>query len=434
MLKQQFNQSDTSAGLEKYKAIVAWSIVILAIIVRYLDFSLSSPLSGDEPYYIGEVEYLSKYGLYPALTQGTSPLYSVFIYLPAKLFSISYVISARVLSILFYLLSCLVIAACFNDFKKINNAKYLALTFFAVICKIWLWKGLPDLICTFFILSSFLCAIRAKGNTMLFVAGILFFLAMAVKPVAIFMFPGMVLFVFLKMKMPDDYRVQVKKTGLFISGFLVCFFAYYYPGYSAYGKLMLEDKNHIYINETRVDNAHTWNELNNYFEIYKDVHKKPNKWAVSFDEVIEFKKNHPQVELNLSLIQFLKEYPSIWFHNTFEKIFFDLSMYSQSGLFFYKWTSVNTWIKSYSTIKVIACFIFLIFLWIERSFLKINFLLFIPFLAYFICLSAYCIPQLENNWLLCCLPFFSLPIDKFFCDKVNIFILLALQAAYLVIA
>ena len=100
---------------------------------------------------------------------------------------------------------------------------------------------------------------------------------------------------------------------LFTGVFSACFIAYNIPGYQAYGKLMLEDKNHVYEGSKRIELSPNWNEINTYYEVY-NPNKRENKWHVTIDEVNEFKKNNPD-KLDLSYTQFLQQHSNIWAKN-----------------------------------------------------------------------------------------------------------------------
>src|SRR5256886_3171675 len=65
---------------------VCSSDLLLVILVAYRHFPIGSADFGDEDYYAAEAAYLSQYGFSAALSQGTSFVLSLLIYLTSKIF------------------------------------------------------------------------------------------------------------------------------------------------------------------------------------------------------------------------------------------------------------------------------------------------------------------------------------------------------------
>src|ERR1043165_656846 len=91
---------------EKYVAVFSWIFVFLVVAICYKRFPFTAQDVGDEDGYRIEAVYLAKYGIYYALSQGTSFFYSVFILLFSKIFFTNYLVAARILSVTSFLISC----------------------------------------------------------------------------------------------------------------------------------------------------------------------------------------------------------------------------------------------------------------------------------------------------------------------------------------
>ncbi len=419
---------------EKYLSYATGIFIVLVILLRYFHFPITSPGGGDEPFYTQEADYLARYGFYKALSQGTSFTYTLLIFSLAKLFSISFLASGRILSVIFFMGGCRLLYLFVGAFTNVDNTvKYLAVIFYTTMSSSWLWRCLPDSTCTFFILAALHLVFSSKNYLRLISAAFLLFLAFSTKPVAMFVLPGLFTYLLFRGLNKATWLKNTKQLIIFTSVFIICFVSYHLPGYNTYHRLMFEDKGHTYNGETRIESATSWTELNNYFLLYKDVYNKQNKWAVSFAEVIEFKRQHPDVVLQLGYTQFITKHPIVYLKSTAEKFFYYLPYHIQGGLFFAKWTTINKWVKNQTIIYIITLALIAAITVYYRKFIKENALLFlIPFL-YFSALSFYCISQLEDNWCFFCLPFLALPVLKFLNKYLNTSILVLLQFLYTVI-
>jgi len=418
---------------EKYISYIAWLIVLTVVIISGVRFPVSSLVVGDEVYYREEVVYLSKYGLYHALSQGTSIIYSSVIYLFSKIFSIDYLVGARILSVVFFLISCKLFLKCFEQFKDLGYAeKYFGLVFFATISMTWLWKGLPDMACASLLLTCFYILSIAKNYWQILFSGIVLFIGFAVKPIVIFAIPGIILFIFLKNIRKENIIGNAIKTALFVIGFTVCFIIYHIPGYQAYHRLMLEDKNHTYVADKRVENHNLWNERNIYYAAF-NLHHKPTEWYVTWEEVDSFKQQHPEINLKMGYSEYVKKYFSTWAKEIANKVFLSLPSDIQQGFFFSKWTLANKLFKSFFIIRMITLILIAVIFFFQRQFIKQNLLLYAIPLSLFLGISIYLFTPLQNNWLLFCMPFFSLPVVKFLTRYINVMILFALQVGYIII-
>ena len=192
-----------------------------------------------------------------------------------------------------------------GQFAAIGYAEqYFGLIYFATIAlHAWLWKWIAgyDSIWHFLLRRGFTAILRSKRRIYwyLLLAGLLIFMGFAVKlPVVVFAVPGLALFIFLRQLTKEVWMRNMLQALLFLVCFGGCFVVYHVPGYQVYHKLMLEDKNHTYQGGSRVEYPVTWNEKNIYFELY-NVHHRPNKWAVSFEEVDSFERQHPEINLKM---------------------------------------------------------------------------------------------------------------------------------------
>ncbi len=419
---------------EKQLLYASGVFIALTIILRYLHFPLSSAGGGDEPFYTQEADYLGRFGFYKALSQGTSFTYSLLLYLFSKLFSVSLLASGRILSVIFFLAGCRLLYRCLNVFTDLDfTIKYMAVIFYATMSASWLWRCLPDSATTTLILAALSILFSGKGYIRLMYTAIMLFLAFSCKPIAMFVLPGLCVYLFFKGLSKTTRIGNFLKVAVLTGVFSFCFVAYHAPGYQTYHKLMLEDKAHEYAGEKRIESNTSWTELNNYFLIYKDVYNKQNKWGVTFDEVNKFKAEHPDVVLQLSYTQFLKNHFGVFLKSTAEKFFFYLPYHIQGGLFFAKWTVINKWVANQTVIYSITLLLISAIMFWSRKFIADNALvLLIPFL-FFATLSFYCIPQLEDNWSFFCLPFLALPVLKFLDRYMNISVFILLQFLYTVI-
>ena len=418
---------------EKYVAWISWLVALTAVCVSVYRFPLSSAAFGDEIYYKGEVQYLAQYGLYNALTQGTSVVYTLLVYLFSKIFQSDYIVTARILSVIFFLISYRLLFACFNLFKGLSNTeKYFGLTFFAAIAESWLWNGLPDMICTSFFLAGLYLLVSSQGNRRMLLAGIVMFIGFAAKPVVLFAIPGIAVFIFFSHIKNAGAIRNATRTALFMFGFCACFIVYHIPGFMAYHRLMLEDKNHSYQAGVRVEDHNSWNERNVYYAVYNPNHR-PTEWYVTWEEVDSFKKQHPEINLRMSYSQFVKDHFSVWITGIASKLFLALPFDIQHGFFFAKWTLINKMIKNFFAIRVITLLLILGICFVERQFIKQNLLLYVIPLSVFLGLSVYLYTPLQNNWMLFCLPFMALPVARFLVRNVNMLLLFALQLIYLLL-
>ena len=416
---------------EKQLFYASGIFILLVVILRYLHFPLSTPNAGDEPFYVQEADYLAKYGWHGALSQGTSFSYSLLLYLFAKVFSVGYLAAGRILSVVFFLAGCRFLYQCFNVFTWLNsNIKYMGLLFYTTMSASWLWRCLPDTVCTTFILAALAMALNGKSYLRLLWAAILLFIAFSCKPVALFVMPGLCIYLFFHQLSKATWLRNLGRTVLFTCIFAVCFTLYHLPGYNTYGRLMLEDKGHSYNGPTRVERDISWNEVNNYFLLYKDVHGKQNKWGVKFSDVAEFKKQHPEVVLQMGYLEFIKKHFGIFVQSTAEKLFFYLPYHIQGGLFFAKWTFINKWLKNQTVLNIITLLLVSAVSLYNWKFIKDNILLFLIPSIYFVLLSLYCISQLEDNWAFFCLPLLALPVLKFIDRYMNISLFFLLQFLY----
>ncbi len=419
---------------DRYIVLFSWFIVLFVVVLRYTQVNMFSPvIVGDESTYTTEVDYFNKFGYFKALAQGTSFLYTLLIYITSCITTFNYLVSTRILSGVFYFIDCYLFLRCFRNFEGISRPiRYTGMVIFATLASKWMTRGTPDLIETATLLIIFDLTVSGANNKKMILAGILLFAGFAIKPVNIFAIPGFLLFILARKGGAITMRTKMIQTGLMICSFLFLFFLYHIPGYKVYNKLMLEDKNHYYQGEQRINSDLTWVESNVYFEIY-NINHKPNKWMLTPSEVEGFKKEHPEINLNLGWKEYVAKYTGHWASNVANRIILLLPYSIQGGFFFAKWTVINSYFHSTFIISLIALLLIAFMYISEYSFVKHNLLLLCIPLSYYVLLSLYLIPQLEDNWLLYCLPFLGLPVARFVGRYVPAIIFLALQLIYIII-
>jgi len=430
---RRFHFTNTGKFNEKIIPCFSWFIIVFVIVCRYFHFPFSATPSGDEPFYTDEINYLVKYGAYNSLAQGTSFLYLSLVFIFSKIFFISFLVSARILSAIFFIVCTRLFLKCLGHFTNVSFAeKYIGLSFFCVISFGWVMKGLPDFVSCAFMLASFNLVAGAANYKRALLAGVLLFIGFAIKPVTVFAFPALAVFLFFNQLKTTGWRRNALKTLLFSVGFVLCFICYHIPGYLAYHKIMLEDKNHVYAGDKRIESATTWNERNVYFELY-NVHHKINKWAVTWEEVDSFKQQHPEINLNITAGQYARANPAAWMAHVGYNVFLALPYSINHGFFFAKWAVINKFIKNSLIIKLVSLVLIISICLYEWKFIKQNFLLLLAPFLFYLGVGCYIVTQLEDNWLLFCLPFLALPVVKFLARYIPVFLLLLLQFIYLLV-
>jgi hypothetical protein len=421
--------------LDKKQIYIATCVAILFIVVvAFFKFPLSHRQVGDESSYFQEVDYFARFGFFQALAQGTSLVYSLLIFAVDKIFFLgNFLVAARVLNILCFVFSAFLLFRLLHRFKGMSPAAIsMSLMYFTVICSGWCWKGLPDIVSLMFLFGA-MNLITGNGKKANYAIAAFFVLcAFATKPTAIFYFPALLVVTFIYSKRRSGMRNGITDALLFTGTFALCFAAYHVPGYMSYGRLMLEDKNHTYSGIQRVENKVSWNDANVYFEKYNPQHKE-NIWAITMEEVDSFRTAHPEMKLYEGHIAFAVNSPAKFVSNTADKIFLILPYSIQYGFFFAKWTIANRFIHSIFIVKLLSMLLIGGIFVMERKFVKDNLLLLILPLSYYVFLSLYVFAQMQDNWILCCLPLLAIPVARFLAGKIHIVQLLLLQAIYILL-
>jgi hypothetical protein len=421
--------------LSKNQIYIATCVTILLImIISYFKFPINHRQVGDESSYFQEVEYFAKYGFFKSLSQGASFFYTILIYTTDKLFFIGdFLKAARVLNMFCFVAACFVLYKCITRFANVlPTTVSMSLLYFAVICSGWCCKGLPDIPSLTFSFSA-IYLLTGKGKKVNMALGALcLLLAFAIKPTAVFYFPWLFIAIIILGKRDGNLKNGIVNALVFTASFAFIFFLYHIPGYMVNDRLMLEDKNHTYVGETRVENVVSWNDANVYFEQY-NPQKKENIWAITMEEVDSFRTNHPEKKLYDGHIAFALDNPAVYIHNTSDKLFLILPYSIQYGFFFAKWTLLNKFISSIFMIKLITLLLIAGMYWKEAKFVKTN-LLFLSLAAgYYLFLSMYVFAQMQDNWILCCLPLLAIPVAKFLADRIHILLLMALQVIFVLL-
>jgi hypothetical protein len=105
----------------------------------------------------------------------------------------------------------------------------------------------------------------------------------------------------------------------------------------------------------------------------------------------------------------------------------------QSGFFFSLWTKINSLLKNDAILKFITLLLIASIYFRERELIKNNSTLFIVASLYFISLSLYVFIDLQNNWVVWCMPIFALPVVSFLTRYINIAVLILLQLGFIVL-
>lgn len=415
-----------------FLALIITLIVVIGKALKLHPF-YSFESIGDEVFYYTESDYLEKYGFYKSLSQGTSVLFSIIILFFSKLFATSLLIGGRIYSVISFLTSTLLL---YNILKKHTRLSLesviLILIYFATMCKGWLWLELADLAAMPFVFGSLYLLLQNNGYRNIVISSLLLFLGFAIKPTCFIMLPAFIAGLALM-----RYRINGLKTAaysvlIYGSVFLFSFVLYHIPGYQIHGKLMLESKNHTYNGDKRVENKISWVERNVYLQKY-NVNNKPNNWHITWEEVDSFKSLHPEINLNMSITEYVKENPANHLKKILKEQFLFLPYEIQSGFFFCKWNIVNHIIRNDTVIKLLTLLLLAGIYFKERETIKNNFVLLLLSITYFLSLSIYSLIDIQSNWLLWCFPFFAIPIVSFLTKYVNIALLVLLQLLFIVL-
>ncbi|MCW5583875.1 MAG: hypothetical protein KIT56_08375 [Gammaproteobacteria bacterium] len=351
-------------------------------------------------------------GVLTAVQDGTAIGYLLLAKLVQMLLQVAPLQALRILSFISYLGICIIILSYLSaKFIEENKQAHtlnvsLIILVFTAYAKIWLFRGYADLTAAFFFLWVLKLAIqssnlsREKGK--LLWMGFLAFVACTIRPTSLIMLLslGVCYTVWCIFRKQIEWRV-----GLYFSvSFLIGMSIYLLPSYLKYGHVRMENKELVVVNgEKEMLPGRSWSDLNYYSVLYPQVHKKPNKWAITHEEVAQFKADNPG-SLPHSLFQFVREYPWVWFRTTLYKVTMQSYFYICNGFFLTKWTSIIKYVPlSARTVQNISGFFtFLVFLflwWRNRSSVKVGIILLWSF-VYIAGVSAYSVEQLEQNWML----------------------------------
>jgi len=413
-----------NTGLKKYLFLqlplgyfnfFAWVTLVAIMLVSLTTHPLHAAMTGDEPYYLGEMDYFLHYGLYESVSQGSSFGFTEIIFVLSKIIHASPFVIMKLFSASCYLGCCFMLLKILMHFKDISiETCYLGMVFFAYNSRGFIWRALPDMPHALVIFIALFILISRINYKSIAVTGLLVFTAFIIKPIAVFFIPAILAYLFFNKTFVLKQRII--QMILFIGVFSCFFGASRIPGYQAHGEIMLEDKNHLYDGKERVPNAIAWDEINIYYAVYNPNHRE-NKWHVDMDELNKFKKENPG-KLDLSYVQFIQQHTNVWTTKIVQYLFLELPYYIDGGLFYHKWTIINNWIKNIMLLKFISLIFFIFFCYKERDFIRKNTFLIIPAI-YYLLLSLYVIPQLEENWLIPCLPFLALPVYRFLLRKIG---------------
>ncbi len=414
-------------GRDKILLILTILFVLAAIYTGYRH-NPYDPVDGvgDDPYYLGEAYYLAKNGFYLSLCQCTSFLYTLLIYLFSKIFFCNIVMAARILSVVSFLGCCFLVYLPLQFVKEIKNwHKALTIVFFCTISRNLIFRCLPDFTGMFFFLAAFYFVLKSNNLRNAALAGALLFLEFCCKPVAVFFVPA---FGILMLILAYQQRMRwfgLPNAAVLALSFSLFFALYHLPGYKMYHKLMLEDKFHYYSGPKRIEMTPGRREIEVYYLTIPNRHA--NIFTLSAGEVDSFEKSHPNVNLDLGYLEFVKKYPGMVINTDLKKMFVDLPYAIQGGFFYSKWTVVNKWVHSYPIIWGLSAVLFFIMLFGERKFIVSNAVFLLTPFLFELFLALYSLGHFEGNWILLGMPFLALPIIVLLCRRINIYLIFLLQ-------
>lgn len=419
---------------KKYLLFAVITTIITVIIKAYLHHPLNATTQfGDETSYLLESDYLANHGLYKSLSQGTSVLLSVLILLCSKIFSTNLLLAGRIYSVVAFFISAFVLLKILKKYTNLSNAIIaFTLIYFATMCKEWLWRELADLPAMSFVLSSLYFLLQNKGYKSAALSGLFLFLGFAIKPTCLLMIPAFVAGTAALTYKTNGFKQSAISTLIWIGVFIPLFGLYHIPGYQVYNKLMLESKNHTYDGEKRVENKSSWVERNVYMARY-NTDENTNYWNVTWETVDSFKKANPQINMNLGASEYITQNPVHHLKQVGLKILSFLPYEIQSGFFFSIWTKINSLLKNNAIIKFITLLLIAGIYFKERDLIKNNYTLFIVASLYFLSLSFYVFIDLQNNWVVWCMPIFALPVVSFLTKYIHIAVLLLLQLGFIIL-
>ena len=389
------------------------STLFLFILRIYSAINEINITSGDQLYYLNEVTKLSELGLYRVMSEGTSIVYSLIVLLFSKITSLKLLVVGKLINffflpatgVLFYLLSRVV-------FKANRGFSVFISTLYILSFQHYCFKMLSDITNNFFLLSGllifFLSQKNKKSKRMLFTtaSAILFSISIGIRPTSILFSLAFITALFL------IREISLKYKTVFLIVVTICFVVLQLPSILEKQEISFENKNKKWQGKEKVNKSVSWEQINSYYVLFPERHKKQSKFLIDVKEVEEFYKKNPN-ELPATTFQILLKNPK-------KTIIQLIRNWKQINIYF--WSPFGLNMLANSVLITIISFI-LTPLTIIYFFLKLKTELSFKITAltlssYLVMLLYFSIALIESNWVFVCVPFFLLWIYKcFHCKK-----------------
>ena len=364
--------------------------------------------SGDQFYYLNEAIKLSEHGAYKVMSEGTSIIYSFIVLLLSKITSLKLLVVGKLMNffflaataVVFYLLSRVV-------FKANRQFSIFISTLYVLSFQYYCFKMLSDITNNFFLISGilifFLSQNNKKSNSVVFIiiSAIIFSISIGIRPTSILFSLAFILALFLVKK------INTKNKLSFLIVVIVCFFVLQLPSLLEKQKISLENKNKKWQGNEKVDKSVSWEQINSYYVLFPELHKKKSKFLIDIKDVEDFYKTNPN-ELPASTIKIFLKSPK-------KTVFQLIRNWKQINVYF--WSPLGLAILNNSVIITIISFIITPLL-ITYFFLKLktdlSFKLTATTIAAYLAMLLYSsIALIESNWVFVCVPFFLLWFYKY---------------------
>ena len=359
--------------------------------------------SGDQLYYLNEAIKLSELGLYKVMSEGTSIVYSLIVLLFSKITSLNLLVVGKLMNffflpatgVLFYLLSR-------DVFKANKEFSVFISTLYVLSFQHYCFKMLSDITNNFFLLSGLLIFFLSQKNKkskrmlLIIISAILFSISIGIRPTSILFSLAFIAALFL------IREINLKHKAIFLIVVTICFVVLQLPSILEKQEISFENKNKRWQGKEKVNKSVSWEQINSYYVLFPERHKKKSKFLIDVKEVEEFYKNNPS-ELPATTVQILLKNPK-------KTIFQLIRNWKQINTYF--WSPFGLNMLANSVLITIISFILTPFI-IIYFFLKLKTELSFKITAltlssYLIMLLYFSIALIESNWVFVCIPFFLL--------------------------
>ena len=355
--------------------LLAFSILRLSN-QRLYSYFLINEARGDEALLVDSFNYFLNHGWYNSIALGSSSLFNLFS-LPFYFATHDILLSFKLLNLL-CLLILITIWAKFLFNKLGLNKKYLLviILFFiqVVLTQVPFFRGSNDPLFCLFISLGFIYLYRGiseenKKNYLFILSAIFFSLALSVRELIFLYLPGIILVILIGI---IKKSIKISSFVLFFVTFILFAIAIQYPSIVENKSISMLDKNPKNINAN-------WSERN-YLQVLNASKERP-----TWDEVVNYKKQHGENSLPNSFLNSILKDPNLTVKHFFKQFYLSqLPFVIKLGLFYVFFLALIS------------------YLFIKKSFFNKTFL-WIPFIFYgfyTIFLTLLIIPNLEFRWLI----------------------------------